>query len=285
MALKDYSYSIWYNSLLIIIGSIVLSFGLKAIAVPHGFVPGGLFGFSTLIFYFTNIYTPGVWFIILSIPLVIIGFIFISKRFMGYTFLATLIITISYEVITYQSGIQNQVYAALTAGVICGLGSGIVLKSLGSNGGIDIIAIILYQRFNIGLGKSYMFCNIIIYSISFLFLEPDIVIASIIMIFLTSVTLEYVLSAFNQRKVVLIISDYSDYIADQIIKKLGIGSTFISGYGAYMRQPKNVLMTVINNVQLKRLEEIVFTEDNNALFIVENTFNVIGSTFSKRKIY
>jgi uncharacterized membrane-anchored protein YitT (DUF2179 family) len=84
---------------------------------------------------------------------------------------------------------------------------------------------------------------------------------------------------------VFIISDFSDYISDQIIKNLGVSSTFINGYGAYMRQPKNVLMTVINNVQLKRLEEIVFTEDDKALFIVENTFNVIGSTFSKRKIY
>jgi len=42
---------------------------------------------------------------------------------------------------------------------------------------------------------------------------------------------------------------------------------------------------VINNVQLKRLEELVFTRDPHALFIVENTFTVIGSTFSKRKIY
>jgi uncharacterized membrane-anchored protein YitT (DUF2179 family) len=44
-------------------------------------------------------------------------------------------------------------------------------------------------------------------------------------------------------------------------------------------------MTVINNIQLKRLEELVFTHDPHALFIVENTFTVIGSTFAKRKIY
>jgi len=44
-------------------------------------------------------------------------------------------------------------------------------------------------------------------------------------------------------------------------------------------------MVVINNIQLKRLEEIVFTVDEHALFIVENTFNVLGSTFSKRKLY
>jgi len=46
-----------------------------------------------------------------------------------------------------------------------------------------------------------------------------------------------------------------------------------------------VLLIVVNNIQLKRLEEIVFTNDPDSLFIVENTFNVLGSTFSKRKIY
>ena len=46
-----------------------------------------------------------------------------------------------------------------------------------------------------------------------------------------------------------------------------------------------MLMTITNNVQLKRLEEVVFTIDADAMFIVENTFNVIGSTFGKRKLY
>jgi uncharacterized membrane-anchored protein YitT (DUF2179 family) len=55
--------------------------------------------------------------------------------------------------------------------------------------------------------------------------------------------------------------------------------------GAYHKRNRTVLMVVINNIQLKRLEEIVFTADEYALFIVENTFSVLGSTFSRRKLY
>ena len=62
-------------------------------------------------------------------------------------------------------------------------------------------------------------------------------------------------------------------------------ATFLKGFGAYSRKKKNVLMTVVNNVQLKRLEELVFTADPHSLFIVENTFSVLGSSFSRRKIY
>ena len=44
-------------------------------------------------------------------------------------------------------------------------------------------------------------------------------------------------------------------------------------------------LTVIHNYQIKRLEEAVFSIDQQAFVIVENTFNVLGSGFSKRKIY
>jgi uncharacterized membrane-anchored protein YitT (DUF2179 family) len=69
------------------------------------------------------------------------------------------------------------------------------------------------------------------------------------------------------------------------MEELKLGSTLLRGCGAYTAMEKEIIMTVINNIQLKKLEEIVFTEDSNALFIVENTFNVIGSSFSRRKMF
>ncbi|MBU3936035.1 MAG: YitT family protein, partial [Proteobacteria bacterium] len=96
---------------------------------------------------------------------------------------------------------------------------------------------------------------------------------------------EYSLSLFNQRKLCLIISTQNSDIADKVMEKLKVGATFLEGVGAYKKEPRRVLMVVTNNIQLKRLEEIAFTIDPHALFIVENTFNVIGSTFSRRKIY
>jgi uncharacterized membrane-anchored protein YitT (DUF2179 family) len=82
-----------------------------------------------------------------------------------------------------------------------------------------------------------------------------------------------------------IVSDRPEEIASQVMTHLKIGTTMLPAIGAYRKQEKTVLMIVTNNIQLKRLEEIVFTTDEHALFIVENTFNVLGSTFSRRKIY
>jgi len=63
------------------------------------------------------------------------------------------------------------------------------------------------------------------------------------------------------------------------------GVTFLYGRGGYTGKRKKEMLTVVNNYQLKRLEETVFGIDSNAFFITESTFNVIGKGFSRRKVY
>ncbi len=282
---SKFVYSVFWNCALITVGSLIQTLALKGIAIPHNFVPGGLFGVSSLIYYLADILNPGLIYLLLNIPLFILGYIFISRRFLWYSALAMAQISIFYQLIQFEIHIESQLYAALTLGVMLGFGAGMVLRSLGSNGGLDVVAVILYQKYNIGIGKTYFGFNLILFSLSFLSLDNDLVIASMVAVFVTSVTLDYTLSMFNQRKLAFIISEKSEAIADRVMTTLKIGTTLLPAIGAYRKESRTVMMVVINNIQLKRLEEIVFTTDEHALFIVENTFSVLGSTFSKRKIY
>ncbi len=84
---------------------------------------------------------------------------------------------------------------------------------------------------------------------------------------------------------VLIISKEFKAIANAIHTKLNRGATFLDGSGSYTGQRKEVILTVIHNYQLKRLEQTVFTIDPDAFVITGNTFNVLGSGFSRRKVY
>ena len=74
-------------------------------------------------------------------------------------------------------------------------------------------------------------------------------------------------------------------IADAIHTRLNRGATFLEGRGTYTGKYKQVILTVVNNYQLKRLEEAVFHHDPDAFVITENTFNVYGKGFSRRKVY
>lgn len=279
------TYTIWWNVLLITLGTIIYSIGLKGIVVHHGFIPGGIFGLGFLIYYASPILSPGILYFLLNIPLFIAGWVNVSRRFFFYSLYAMIFATLAYELVELDFGVQNQFYATIAAGGVCGFGVGIVLRSIGSNGGLDVVAVILNQKMNIGIGKTYFVFNFFLFAASLLVVDIDLIIASLIMMFITSVTLEYTLALFNQRKMVLIISDRSETIAAEMINHLNMGATFIRCRGAYTGRDKNMIMAITNNIMLKRLEELVFSQDMNAIFIVENTFNVLGSSFAKRKIY
>ncbi|SDK72362.1 Uncharacterized membrane-anchored protein YitT, contains DUF161 and DUF2179 domains [Maridesulfovibrio ferrireducens] len=281
----DFTYSFWWNLMLITVGSLLVGIGLRSLAVPHEFIPGGIFGLASLIYYKTGILSPGWLFLILNVPLFVFAWIKVSRRFFWYSAYATIAATGFYELINIPMYVESQLYASVACGLITGFGSGIVLRSLGSNGGLDVIAVYLFQRFNIGIGKVYIIFNFILFSISLLEMSLDLIIASLILVFISAIAVEKTLSLFNQRKVVFIISDKAEEISNDILNTLKQSGTFLKGFGAYSKQEKNILMTVVNNVQLKKLEEIAFSHDDNVLFIVENTFSVVGSSFSKRKVY
>jgi uncharacterized membrane-anchored protein YitT (DUF2179 family) len=281
----QFTYSVAWNLFLITTGSAIAAAAFKGIAYAHAFIPGGLFGAASLIYFTTGWMDIGIWFLLLNIPLFGIAWRFISKRFLLYSLYAMTAFTLIFSFIRIDFGINNQLYAAITCGMLSGIGAGIVLRSLGSNGGLDVMGVLFYQKFNIGLGKFYFACNAVLYTFSFFFLDNDLVIASMIMLICTSFAMDYALSMFSQRKTVLIISDKPAEIVSRINTDLKMGATFINGTGTHSGRPKQIILTVINNIQLKRLEEIVFTIDESALFIAENSFSVIGSNLARRKIY
>ena len=283
--IKNKIYPVFWNLLLLTLGASILALGLKAIAIPHGFITGGFSGLSLLIYYVVGIMTPGVWYFVLNIPLFIFGWIFLSRRFFFYSLYGMITLTLAIDFIPIQIAIQDNLLAALASGTLIGAGAGIYFHSLGSAGGSDIIAIILNQKFNIRIGSFFFYFNVVLFSLSFGFLDTDLMLYSVILTFVVAQVTDYFLSVFNQRKMVIIISIRSDEIAAEIMKRLNRGSTFLYGRGAYTGLRKKVILTIVNNYQLKRLEETVFSHDPNAFFITENTFSVLGKGFSRRKIY
>ncbi len=270
---------------MITMGSLIAGIGLKAIVIPNGMITGGFSGMGILIFYYTKILTPGIWYFILNIPVFIFGWIFVSRRFLLYSLYGTIILTLVIDLIQFQIPVKDLMLAALAGGTIIGAGSGIIFRSLGSAGGNDIIAIILNQKFAIRIGTYNFSFNFILFFFSFGLLDTDLILYSMAMSYITSQVIEYFMMLFNERKLIFIISNNPRQIADEIMKKLNRGATFLKGEGAYSGLKKDIIMTVANNFQIKRIEEIAFTIDPEAFLITENTFNVLGKGFSRRKVY
>ncbi len=263
----------------------IFGIGLNAVIIPHGFVTGGISGVGLLLYYHTGRLSPGLWYFLINIPIFIAGWLFVSRRFFFYSLYGMVAASLAMDYLKFQFPIHDPFLAVLTAGAIIGTGGGITLHSLGSLGGNDIIAVILHQRLNLRIGTFYLMFNFVLFSFSFSVLSADIVLYSLALTFVSSQVIDHVLTVFNQRKMVLIISSVADRVVENIHRQLQRGATLFSGTGSYTGTPKTVILTVVHNYQLKRLEELVFTTDPDAFMITENTFNVLGKGFSKRKVY
>ena len=157
-----------------------------------------------------------------------------------------------------------------------------MLRTLGSGGGTDVIAVVLKDRWNFSIGQFNVIFNVLIFMLGAYRLPLDLIVASMIMMFISSSALEYVLGMFNRRKLVMIISDHGEEISEAILVTERFGATMLRGKGAYSGSDREILLTVTTNIALKRLENLVYSIDPNALFIVENTFYVSGGQFARR---
>ncbi len=281
----QYISSVLWNLLLISASSVVFGIGLKSIAVPHGFVTGGISGMTLLFYYVSGLLSPGLWYLMVNIPIFLVGWVHVSRRFFLYSLYGMAALSAAIDMIRFTLPIHEPILAVLAGGVLMGAGTGIILHSLGSAGGLDIVGIILNQKFNLSMGTFYFAFNIVLFAFSFGFLEADLVLYFLFMSFISSQTLDFVLTVFNQRKMVFIISDLNQKIANEVHTRLNRGVTFLNGSGAFTGKEKKVILTVVHNYQLKRVEEAALSIDPEAFIITGNTFNVLGRGFSRRKVY
>lgn len=283
--MRDITYSVPWNLMLITVGAALVGFAIKAILVPHGFVSGGISGLGVLLSYVAGLLTPGWWYLLLNIPVLLLGWFSVSRRFFFYTVFGIAAVSAAIELTPWVAPINDKFLAVLAGGTLFGAGSGTALRSLGSTGGVDILAVFLNNKFNIRVGQVSFLFNLLLLLSSMFFLDVERALYSLAMLFVSAMVMDYFLSLFNQRKMVLVISDYPEEIAEAVLHRIHRGVTYLSGQGAFTGRPKKILLTVVNNIQLKRLEEVVYTIDPAAFTIVGNTFNVLGRRFSRRKVY
>ncbi|AMK10590.1 MAG: YitT family protein [Pseudodesulfovibrio sp.] len=283
--LRAMTFGVPWNLALLTLGSFLIAFSVKAIAVPHGLLTGGMSGISLLCYYAFGGLSTGQWYFVLNLPVFILGWVFVSKRFFFYSLYGMVISSIFIDVIPYSLHMDDIWLAVITGGGIMGAGVGIALRSLGSTGGSDILAVICKEKFNMSMGAFEFWFNMLGFIGGFVYLDMHIVFYSIAMTFVIAFGIEYVLGMFSERIMVMIVSDHHAAINAAILTDLDRGVTIMDGTGGYTGEPRKVIMTMISSMQLKELEELVYTIDPDAFFIMGSGFHVQGQGFSSRKVY
>jgi len=183
------------------------------------------------------------------------------------------------------AAIEDPILAALFAGIICGAVVGIILRSIGSTGGIDILAIHANQKFGFRPGSVSFVFNSLVLIVGAYFFGLEIALYTLIYVFTSSRVLDAVLTGFNQRLSTMVISEKTGEMAKEIFDKVNRGVTFLKGKGAYTGKERDVLFTITTLTELPKLKDIIFAIDPGAFVVVNNTVEVLGKRHGSRKVY
>lgn len=267
----------------IALGAVISAVSIQAFVVHAGLGSGGLGGIALLLFYKFQL-PIGLVTLLLNIPLFILGWREVNKRFVFKTLFGLILFSLFLDLF---KGIQilpfDDIFlGALYGGVIGGIGGALVFRLGGSLGGIDILAKVIERKFGWGLGTTSLTFNIFIILASWAVLGPKVALYTLVSMFAYSRTLDAVLTGIP-AKAVTVISEQPQELVQHILTDLGRGATFLAGRGAYSDGAKDIIICVVSMPEVGRLKEIVREIDPKAFMIVQNASEVIGKGFAKKE--
>lgn len=266
-----------WNLVLLCVGSAVTAAGINGLLIPHRFVSGGMTGLALLLHYLVPALTVAVIYAVANVPLFLAGWFFISRRFFFYSIAGTIIFSGAVAWVDLGAvPVQDKLLAAILAGLILGTGSGIILKSMGSAGGTDILSVILLQRFSIRLGTTRLAFNILVLAAAALLFSVEDALYTMIYLYVSAQIVDLVVTGLSQRKAVFIISPHWEKISPRILTEIHRGVTILRGQGAYSQREQKILYTVVTFREVATLKQIVRGEDPAAFVVISDTTEVMG---------
>lgn len=270
----------------ITIGATVFGTGVQGFIVPHQLLSGGISGLSLIIYYITQgALSLGAINFLLNIPVLYAAWRWLGRWHLGVTLFGTLFMSVIINVLAPLSTLElthNPIIGGILGGLFSGLGLGIVYRGGGNTGGIDPIALIIRNRFGLQIGSILFGINMMILVAGAIVINIEAAATTLISTYLSAMVTNKVISGFNQRKAMFIISYKPVTICNLIIEKLGRGATILNGEGAYTHQPKQVIMVVVSLLQVARLKAAVEAEDPTAFMVITDAAEVIGTGFSAK---
>jgi len=269
--------SILWNVFIMSLGSVLCAAAINGILIPHNFFGAGFTGISLILHYLVPDLPLSIIYFVINIPLFSFGWMYVGRRFFFYSILGMLTFSTAIDLIQISIPVYDEVPSAILGGILMGIGSGIILKSLGSAGGLDVLCVILLKRFSIRLGTTILVFNTIILCAGAALFTIEDALYTLIYIYVNAQVVNIAVTGLNQRKAIFVISTKWNEIASEIMEKIHRGVTVLQGWGAYTGNEQRILYTVITFRDLARLKPMVSKIDPRALLIVNETLEVMGN--------
>lgn len=267
--------------LLMTVSCVCYAVGISLFLDPNNLAPGGVTGISIILNRLFSVST-GQLFFVLNIPILLVGAWKFGGRFILSTVYCTVLISFLTDFFSkYDALTKDPLLAVLAGAGLAAIGMGGAFKAGATTGGMDIIIKILRLKFPyMKTGGLYLIADVLIVTASaFVFQNIDRALYSGIAVVVTSFTLDFVLYGRDGAKLIYIISDEADKIAERLLEELDIGVTYVNGQGAYSGKDKKVIMCVMRKQSAALAEEVVKEEDPLSFMIVTSATEIYGEGY------
>ncbi len=278
----------------IVVGSIIYALGFNMFLSPLNLCAGGFMGLSQIIdillrnglkLNLGSIELPGVIYYVLNIPWLFVAYKTMRRRFVFKTIFAVTCFSTLLTVVPIAEGLilEERIANALVAGLICGVGIGIVLRMGASDGGMDLLGMIVIQKKgHSSVGRINLIGNVILYAICLVVYDLPTVIYSLVYVAVLSFTIDKVhVQNINVRVHIVTQKEDSSALELEIMGQLGRGVTKWKAIGAYSGKEKNVLMVVVSKYEIRRLRSIIHEVDPKAFVLIDEGVGVVGNFLKK----
>ena len=265
----------------IVFGVMLVAFAISVFYTPNKIVSGGVSGLSTILFHTLGI-APGISYAVINIILVLLAVKFLGFSFVKDTVLGAALISLFVQLFTWIPPITNDILLASVFGsVLYGVGIGLTLIEGASTGGTDILSRLVQCIFpHIKIGSLLLAVDSAVIMLSFcVFRTFDLALYGIIALFLSSYSINFLISKLNVSKLAFVVTDKGMEISKYLVSNSPRGVTIIESTGAYTMENRQVLMCALKENEIPRFQDRILKIDEHAFLIFSESQQIVGNGF------
>ena len=274
--------------LMVLLGNVIYALAVKLFLLPANLISCGTTGIALVVNHLVGIPISGFIFMF-NMVMLAVGWWILGKKFAMTTVLSSLFYPIALEVLNLTLGdvqiTEDILLNTLFAGLGVGGALGIVIRAGASTGGMDIPPLVLKKLLHIPVSVSLWAFDFCIMLTQMMFHSPEDLLYGIVLLFVVSFALNKVLLLGTSKTEVKIVSQQAGDIRDAILSRIDRGVTMLHGEGGYLHRQTEIILSVVSNHELPKIEQMARAIDPDCFMIVTRVTEVWGRGFTNSKKY
>lgn len=278
--LKTMKKEVFYAYLHIIVGCLIGGMAYPLFLTPCGIAPGGLTGVGIICHHLFS-WPVGTVSLVLNIPLFILSYRQMGPVFAFRSLIAMTLFSLSIDLLPFAPMTEDPLLATLFGGILLGVGLGMIMRGGATTGGTDMMARLLHKHISfLSVGVLLFAMDFIVIVAAAVFIGANEALYAIIDIYASSKMIDAVLIGLTADKACFIISDAWEKVSERILTEMNRGATQLKARGAWSKEERPVVMSVVSRNELSTIKKIVQEEDESAFMFVTEAYEALGEGFS-----